>query len=158
MLQGGTLPSDVAVGVALQVAKALKAAHREGIIHRDVKPQNILVTETGDVKATDFGIAHAASSTTLTHADTMLGTALYVSPEQAMGEPVGPPSDLYSLGVVLYDIVTGTPPYKAYTPMALAMKHVNGTLRPPIEMSPTVLKAVNTVTVKLLAKDPKERP
>jgi WD40 repeat protein len=154
----GALAPDVAVGVALQIAAALRAAHQKGVIHRDIKPQNILVSKTGEVKVTDFGIARAASATTATTTGAVLGTAGYMSPEQANGEPVGPASDLYSLGVVLYEMLTGTPPYDAPTPMGAAINHVNSLVRAPIEVNPDIPKGVNALTVNLLAKDPEERP
>jgi serine/threonine-protein kinase len=127
------------------------------VIHRDIKPHNILITETGDVKVTDFGIARAASSSTMTRTGSILGTAHYISPEQAMGEPVGPSSDLYSLGVVLYEMLTGELPYDADTPLGIAMKHVNGRLRPPKEIDPSIPAGINAITCRLLAKDPEDR-
>src|SRR3712207_3364966 len=131
IMSRGALPPRTAAAVALQIAEALCAAHERGVIHRDIKPHNILITESGDVKVTDFGIARAGSSSTMTRTGSILGTAHYTSPEQAMGEPVGPASDLYSLGVVLYEVLTGELPYDADTPLGIAMKHVNGYLRPP---------------------------
>src|SRR5918997_2405253 len=128
ILKGGALPARTSVAVALQIAEALRAAHERDVVHRDIKPHNILITGTGDVKVTDFGIARAASSSTMTRTGHILGTAHYISPEQAMGEPVGPASDLYSLGVVLYEM-----------------------LRPEIP------DGINAVTVRLLAKDPLDR-
>jgi eukaryotic-like serine/threonine-protein kinase len=127
------------------------------VIHRDIKPHNILITESGDVKVTDFGIARAASSSTMTRTGSILGTAHYISPEQAMGEHVGPSSDLYSLGVVLYEMLTGELPYDADTPLGIAMKHVNGHLRPPKEVNPSVPAGINAITCRLLAKDPEDR-
>jgi beta-lactam-binding protein with PASTA domain len=127
------------------------------VIHRDIKPHNILITESGDVKVTDFGIARAASSSTMTRTGSILGTAHYISPEQAMGEHVGPSSDLYSLGVVLYEMLTGELPYDADTPLGIAMKHVNGHLRQPKEVNPSVPAGINAITCRLLAKDPEDR-
>jgi len=109
------------------------------------------------VKVTDFGIARAASSSTMTRTGSILGTAHYISPEQAMGEPVGPASDLYSLGVVLYEMLTGELPYDADTPLGIAMKHVNGHLRQPKEVDPSIPAGINAVTCRLLAKDPEDR-
>jgi serine/threonine protein kinase len=109
----GPLDPGVAAAIALQIAEALVAAHERGVIHRDIKPQNVLLTPTGDAKVADFGIARAASATTISQRSVVLGTASYMSPEQAMGEPVGPASDLYSLGVVLYEMLTGELPYTA---------------------------------------------
>jgi serine/threonine protein kinase len=97
IMRKGALPARTAAAVALQIAEALQVAHERGVIHRDIKPHNILITESGDVKVTDFGIARAASSSTMTRTGSILGTAHYISPEQAMGEHVGPSSDLYSL-------------------------------------------------------------
>ena len=157
ILSKGALPARTAAAVALQIAEALRAAHERGVIHRDIKPHNILITESGDVKVTDFGIARAASSSTMTRTGSILGTAHYISPEQAMGEPVGPASDLYSLGVVLYEMLTGELPYDADTPLGIAMKHVNGRLRQPKELDPSIPAGINAVTCRLLAKDPEDR-
>jgi beta-lactam-binding protein with PASTA domain len=153
----GALPAHTAAAVALQMAEALRAAHERDVIHRDIKPHNILVTGSGDVKVTDFGIARAAASSTMTRTGHILGTAHYISPEQAMGEPVGPASDLYSLGVVLYEMLTGELPFDADTPLGIAMKHVNGHLRPPQELNPSVPDGINAITLRLLAKNPEDR-
>src|SRR3712207_9051355 len=157
ILKRGALPARTAAEVALQIAEALHAAHKRGVIHRDIKPHNILITDSGNVKVTDFGIARAASSSTMTRTGSILGTAHYISPEQAMGEPVGPASDLYSLGVVLYEMLTGELPYDAETPLGIAMKHVNGHLQPPKALNPRVPDAINAITCRLLAKDPEDR-
>jgi eukaryotic-like serine/threonine-protein kinase len=157
IMSRGALPARTAAAVALQIAEALRAAHERGVIHRDIKPHNILITESGDVKVTDFGIARAASSSTMTRTGSILGTAHYISPEQAMGEPVGPSSDLYSLGVVLYEMLTGELPYDADTPLGIAMKHVNGHLRPPKAVDPSIPDGINAITCRLLSKDPEDR-
>src|ERR687898_955696 len=157
ILKRGALPARTAAAVALQIAEALRAAHERDVIHRDIKPHNILITGLGDVKVTDFGIARAAASSTMTRTGHILGTAHYISPEQAMGEPVGPASDLYSLGVVLYEMLTGELPFDADTPLGIAMKHVNGHLRQPKELNPTVPDGINAITLRLLAKNPEDR-
>ena len=146
-----------AAGVAARISLALEAAHERGVIHRDIKPQNVLVTASGDLKVTDFGIARAASAVTSSASSTVFGTVAYISPEQAMGEPVGPASDLYSLGVVLYEMLTGELPYTADNSIAVCMKHVTEPLRPPMTLNPTISGQMNAVVVKLLAKDPLER-
>ena len=157
ILKRGALMPRTAAAVALQIAEALRAAHHAGVVHRDIKPHNVLITDAGDVKVGDFGIARAATSDTMTKTGLILGTAHYISPEQAMGDPVGPQSDLYSLGVVLYEMLTGTLPYDAETSLGIAMKHVNGHLTPPREINPEVTEGINAVTVKLLAKNPGDR-
>jgi eukaryotic-like serine/threonine-protein kinase len=157
IVKRGALPARTAAAVALQMAEALRAAHERDVIHRDIKPHNILITGLGDVKVTDFGIARAAASSTMTRTGHILGTAHYISPEQAMGEPVGPASDLYSLGVVLYEMLTGELPFDAETPLGIAMKHVNGHLRQPKELNPTVPDGINAITLRLLAKNPEDR-
>src|SRR5829696_4774463 len=157
IVKRGALPARTAAAVALQMAEALRAAHERDVIHRDIKPHNILITGLGDVKVTDFGIARAAASSTMTRTGHILGTAHYISPEQAMGEPVGPASDLYSLGVVLYEMLTGELPFDADTPLGIAMKHVNGHLRQPKELNPTVPDGINAITLRLLAKNPEDR-
>src|ERR687890_660328 len=157
ILKRGALPARTAAAVALQMAEALRAAHERDVIHRDIKPHNILITGQGDVKVTDFGIARAAASSTMTRTGHILGTAHYISPEQAMGEPVGPASDLYSLGVVLYEMLTGELPFDAETPLGIAMKHVNSHLRQPKELNPEVPDGINAITLRLLAKNPEDR-
>src|SRR5919202_4026912 len=157
IVKRGALPAHTAAAVALQIAEALRAAHERDVIHRDIKPHNILITGSGDVKVTDFGIARAASSSTMTRTGHILGTAHYISPEQAIGEPVGPASDLYSLGVVLYEMLTGELPFDADTPIGIAMKHVNGRVRPPQDLNPSVPDGINAITLRLLAKNPEDR-
>ena len=157
IVKRGALPARTAAAVAQQIAEALKVAHDSEVIHRDIKPHNILITDSGDIKVTDFGIARAASSSTMTRTGSILGTAHYLSPEQAMGEPVGPSSDIYSLGVVLYEMLTGELPYDAETPIGIAMKHVNGHLREPMEVDPSIPQGINDITMKMLARDPADR-
>ncbi|CAN5607996.1 N/A [soil metagenome] len=157
IVKRGPLPARTAAAVALQISEALKCAHESDVVHRDIKPHNILITESGDIKVTDFGIARAASSSTMTKTGSILGTAHYLSPEQALGEPVRPQSDLYSLGVVLYEMLTGELPYDAETPIGIAMKHVSGELRPPIELDPSIPAGINAVVMRLLARNPDER-
>ena len=153
----GSLDPSIAVKLCSQVAEALGFAHERGVIHRDVKAQNILLTEAGDAKVADFGIARAAAATTTSQSHLILGTASYMSPEQAKGEPVGPPSDLYSLGIVLYEMLTGKLPYSAQNPLAVVMKHVNEPPRSSREVKPSVPEALDAVTLRLLAKNPKDR-
>jgi class 3 adenylate cyclase len=153
----GALPPGEAADIALQVAQALQAAHRRGIIHRDVKPQNILLTESGKVKVADFGIARAASLTTLTMEGSVMGTPYYISPEQADGAEAKPQSDLYSLGVVLYEMLTGELPFKGETPIAIVMQHLHHQVRPPREINLEVPERLNAITMRLLAKEPEQR-
>ena len=154
----GPMEPERALAVAGQVAEALWAAHERGVIHRDIKPQNILVTEMGHLKVTDFGIARAASAATISATNAVFGTAGYLSPEQALGEPATPRSDLYSLGIVLYELLTGVVPYRADNPVAVCMKHVTEPLTPPRRLDPTLPEAVDALVVKMLAKDPADRP
>ena len=153
----GPFEPRIASLMALQIAEALAIAHEKGVIHRDIKPQNVLITEKCDLKVADFGIARAASATILTQTGFVLGTANYMSPEQTMGEEVDARSDLYSLGVVLYEMLTGEVPYRADTPVAIAMKHVSEPPRAPREADPEVPEEISALVVKLLAKKPEDR-
>ena len=153
----GPLDPGVAVSLALQIAEALGAAHECGVVHRDIKSQNILLTATGEAKVADFGIARAADATTISHPGDILGTAKYMSPEQAADKPATPKSDLYSFGVVLYEMLTGKLPYTAESPVAVSMKHLNEPLRPPKELNPEMPEDLNVLVTMLLAKDPEDR-
>ena len=154
----GPIEPERALAVTAQVAEALWAAHERGVVHRDIKPQNILVTDMGHLKVTDFGIARAASASTISATNAVFGTAGYLSPEQALGEPATPRSDLYSLGIVLYEMLTGVVPYRADNPVAVCMKHVTEPLTPPRRVDPTIPEIVDALVVKMLAKDPADRP
>ncbi|MGH3085839.1 MAG: protein kinase domain-containing protein [Rubrobacteraceae bacterium] len=158
ILKGAPLPARAVVSVTSQVAKALAAAHRRDIIHRDIKPQNILLAESGEAKVADFGIARAGNSTTLTRTGGVMGTPHYIAPEQAEGQPAGPKSDVYALGVVLYEMLTGELPYDANTPLGIMAKQLRGQLRPPSEINPNIPGSLTALTMRLLARDPEYRP
>jgi serine/threonine-protein kinase len=157
ILEDGPLPPRTTVEVASQIAEALGFAHERGVIHRDIKPQNILLSALGDAKVTDFGLARAAYSTSLSQTSLVLGTASYMSPEQAMGGPADPRSDLYSLGVVLYEMLTGELPYEGDSSVTIAVKHVIEPPRAPGEVNSEVSEGISALTQKLLAKDPGDR-
>ena len=152
------LMPDRAAEIGEDVAAALSFAHGQGIVHRDIKPANIMVTSTGDVKVMDFGIARALTSgDTLTQTATVLGTATYLSPEQAQGEPVDARSDIYSLGVVLYEMLTGQPPFAGDSAVSVAYKHVREEPTHPTQLDSTIPTGIEAVTLKALAKNPENR-
>jgi len=153
----GPLGTREAAALGAQVAAALGAAHERGMVHRDIKPQNVLLTDRGDAKVADFGIARAGSSVTISRTGSVMGTAGYMSPEQALGEPATSKSDLYSLGVVLYEALTGELPFNADNPIAVSMKHVNEPVRSPREIDPTIPEGMNALVTRLMAKDPEDR-
>lgn len=148
-----------AIELTSEVAGALGFAHSRGVVHRDVKPGNVLLTGSGQSKVTDFGIARALSSPDedLTQAGSVMGTATYFSPEQAQGQPVDPRSDLYSLGVVLYEMVTGRPPFTGDTPLAIAYKHVQDQPERPSSIVPDLSPGIDAIVLKLLSKRPDDR-
>ncbi|HZD86401.1 MAG TPA: Stk1 family PASTA domain-containing Ser/Thr kinase [Gaiellaceae bacterium] len=152
----GPAPPKVAVEYARQILSALRFAHRHGIVHRDIKPHNVLVDREGRVKVTDFGIARAGTSQ-MTEAGSIVGTAQYLSPEQARGGDVDPRSDLYSLGVVLYELLTGETPFEGDTPVEIAMKHLSKAPEPPSSLRPGLPRELDMVVMRALAKDPEDR-
>ncbi|HJV05434.1 MAG TPA: protein kinase, partial [Actinomycetota bacterium] len=153
----GPLPLDRAARIAADVAEALESAHRQGLVHRDVKPGNVMIDRQGRVKVVDFGIARAAADDTLTQTGTVLGTASYLSPEQARGDRVDARSDVYSLGCVLYEMVTGRTPFAADSSVAMAFRHVNEEPRPPSELRPEVPAELDAVVMRALEKEPDHR-
>ena len=158
MRREGALAWREAARIATQVALALTESHRCGVVHRDIKPHNVFLTGdpltvVGSVKVGDFGIARAAWASTLTETSMIMGTARYLSPEQAKGEPVGPASDLYSLGITLYQMLTGKVPFEEESPLAIAMRHVSELPPSPREANPDVPEELAAVTLLLLSKD-----
>jgi len=149
----GALPPSLVVDIGRQVAAALQFAHKRNIVHRDIKPHNIIITDEGEVKVTDFGIARTLTSN-LTQTGAILGTAYYISPEQAKGEEVSPLSDIYSLGVVLYEMATGQLPFQGETPVAVALKHIQEEPPLPQKLNPAVPSSLQAVILKALARDP----
>jgi serine/threonine-protein kinase len=156
----GPTPVRVAIDYTRQILSALEFAHRHGIVHRDIKPHNVVVAPDGRLKVTDFGIARSGTSQ-MTEAGSIIGTAQYLSPEQAQGKPVHPSSDLYSVGVVLYEMLTGTVPFSGETALEIAMKHLNATPEPPSEKRPPGIGEIphelDLVVLRALAKDPADR-
>ena len=150
----GPLPWKWSVNVAIQIASALEMAHKNNIIHRDIKPHNIIITEDGIAKVTDFGIAKAVSNSTITAFGTTIGSVHYFSPEHARGGYTDAKSDLYSLGVVMYEMVTGKVPFDADTPVSVALKHMQEEPVPPIEENSHLPESVNKIILKSLKKDP----
>ncbi len=153
----GRLPPGRATGIAASVADALGVAHAARIVHRDVKPANVMLTPDGRTKLMDLGIARSIDGESITHASSILGTASYVSPEQARGDPVDHRSDIYSLGCVLYEMLTGRQPFEAQDPLAVAYKHVHETPVSPTTLEPSIPSALEAVTLRAMAKEPAER-
>ena len=156
ILARGPAPIPVAVDYARQVLAALRVAHRQGLVHRDIKPHNVLVDGEGRLKVTDFGIARAGPSQ-MTEEGSIIGTAQYLSPEQAQGAPVTPASDLYSVGIVLYELLTGSVPFTGETPVELAMKHLSKVPEAPSHLRPEIPRDLDFVVMRALAKSPEER-
>ena len=150
----GPLPWKWSVNVAIQIASALEMAHKNNIVHRDIKPHNIIITEDGIAKVTDFGIAKAVSNSTITAFGTTIGSVHYFSPEHARGGYTDAKSDLYSLGVVLYEMVTGKVPFDADTPVSVALKHMQEDPIAPIEENHNLPESINKIIMKSLKKDP----
>ncbi len=157
ILKYAPLSSDLVVSVSVQILEALRFAHRRDVIHRDIKPQNMIIDSEGRVKVTDFGIARAGSASTMTEAGSILGTAHYLSPEQAQGQPVEAASDLYSLGVLMYEMATGRLPYDGDNPVTIAMQHVHDSPVPPRSIVPDIPENLEAVILRALGKRPTDR-
>ena len=156
ILARGPAPIHIAIEYARQILSALRFAHRRGLVHRDIKPHNVLDDGDGRLKVTDFGIARVGASQ-MTEAGSIVGTAQYLSPEQARGAPVDARSDLYSLGIVLYELLTGKVPFTGDSPVEIAMKHLNELPKPPSALRPEVPRDLDLVVLRALAKDPDAR-
>jgi serine/threonine-protein kinase len=152
----GPLAPQRAVDLTVQILRAARFAHRRGIIHRDFKPQNVIVDDDGRAKVTDFGIARAGASD-MTQTGSILGTAQYLSPEQAQGHAVGARSDLYSIGIILYELLTGRVPFEAESAVTIALKQVSEQPVPPSELNPRVTPELESVVLRALAKEPRDR-
>ncbi|SFL59790.1 serine/threonine protein kinase [Salibacterium qingdaonense] len=155
--QTGPLPLEQAVHLTGQVLNAISHAHANQIVHRDIKPHNILLNEEGDAKVTDFGIARASSAATITHTNSVMGSVHYMSPEQAKGGAITAQSDIYSLGVVLYEMVTGTLPYTGDSAVGIALKHLQEPLPSPSENRPGLPQSIENIIIRATAKTMEDR-
>lgn len=154
----GTLDEYTALDITKQIAKALGAAHKKGVIHRDIKPHNILISKEGrDVKVADFGIAKAATNSTMTNIGSIIGSVHYFSPEQAKGKPVKNNADLYSLGIVLYEMLLGKVPFKGDSPISIALQHINEDIEFSSEEKTQIPQSIRTLIKKLTEKSPEDR-
>lgn len=154
----GTLDEYTALDITKQIAKALGAAHKKGVIHRDIKPHNILISSEGrNVKVADFGIAKAATNSTMTNIGSIIGSVHYFSPEQAKGKPVKNNADLYSLGIVLYEMLLGKVPFKGDSPISIALQHINEDIEFSLEEKTQIPQSIRTLIKKLTEKDPTDR-
>lgn len=153
----GKLNWKKAVDISKQIASALDCAHKNNIVHRDIKPHNILVTEDGIVKVADFGIAKASDSVTITNSNKIMGSAHYLSPEQAKGMRVDGRTDIYSLGIVIYEMITGKVPYDAESPVSVALKHIQDPVIPPRDINPNIPVNLNNLVLKCMEKNPEAR-
>jgi len=154
----GRLVWDETLDYSIQIAAALEQAHKNKIIHRDIKPHNIIINEQGIAKVTDFGIARATNtSSTLTNIGNAIGSVHYFSPEQARGIAVDERSDIYSLGITMYEMLTGVVPFNADSPISVALKHINDPVKPPIERVASLPKGINQMVMKAIRKDPRQR-
>src|SRR5688500_15756349 len=153
----GPSPLGIAIDYTRQVLAALRFAHRNGIVHRDIKPHNVIVDGEARAKVTDFGIARAGAASQMTEAGSIVGTAQYLSPEQARGGPIDQRSDLYSVGIVLYELLTGTVPFTGDTPVEIAMKHLSEKPDPPSAHREDITEELDLIVMRALAKDPAER-
>ena len=151
--EGGPLPWKWSVNIAIQIASALETAHKTNVIHRDIKPHNIIITEDGIAKVTDFGIAKAVSNSTITAFGATIGSVHYFSPEHAKGGYTDSKSDIYSLGIVMYEMLTGRVPFDADTPVSVALKHMQEEAKPPIEINPKIPTSINDIIMKAIRKD-----
>jgi serine/threonine protein kinase len=158
LAERGRVPLEEARALALQAARGLAHAHDAGLIHRDIKPGNLLVRVDGTLKIADFGIARAAETTALTKAGTVLGTAAYLAPEQALGEEVTPAADVYSLGAVLYELLTGRPPFEFDSLADLAEQQRAMAITPVRELAPQVPRDLEDLVMRCLARNPAYRP
>lgn len=157
MSRKGKLPVREAISFTEQILRALDHAHSKGIIHRDIKPQNIMLLKNGMIKVADFGIAKLPSAETVTVTDKAIGTVYYISPEQASGKPIDPRSDLYSVGVMLYEMVTGTLPFSADSPVSVALMQIHNTPRPPRALCPELPLGLQQIILRAMEKDPDRR-
>ncbi|NLV75742.1 MAG: Stk1 family PASTA domain-containing Ser/Thr kinase [Tissierellia bacterium] len=153
----GKLSVDETLDYSMQIAEALEHAHKNHIVHRDIKPHNIMITDDGRVKVTDFGIARAATTSTVTNSTNVIGSVHYFSPEQARGGYTDEKSDIYSLGIVMYEMITGKVPYEGDSPISVALKHIEGEIQPPREVDSTVPVGLEKVIMKCVQKNQFDR-
>ena len=157
IVEDGKLSWKWSVNIAIQIASALETAHRNNLIHRDIKPHNIIITEDGMAKVTDFGIAKAVSNSTITAFGTTIGSVHYFSPEHAKGGVTDAKSDIYSLGIVMYEMLTGRVPFDADTPVSVALMQVQEEPIEPRKLNPQIPISVNNIILKAMQKDPADR-